>query len=108
MRKLLIIIPFLALLASACTIHQVDVQQGNVVTKEMVDQLTIGMTTRQVRFLLGNPLLEDPFHENRWDYLYFLNPGAPGVANTTRRITVYFEDDRVVRVETRFPEANNG
>lgn len=105
MRKLLIIIPYLAVVfAPACAIHQVDVQQGNVVTPQMAEQLSIGMTKRQVRFLLGTPLLMDPFTPDRWDYIYMLNPGKPRAKDIEKRITVYFEDDRIVRIETNFPD----
>ncbi|MFQ5760576.1 MAG: outer membrane protein assembly factor BamE, partial [Acidiferrobacterales bacterium] len=56
-------------LVTACfNIYRPEVQQGNVVTQEMVSQLKIGMSRRQVRFLLGTPLIEDPFHQDRWDY----------------------------------------
>ena len=48
--------------------YRPDVQQGNVVTKDMVDQLRPGMTRDQVRFLLGTPMLTDVFHQDRWDY----------------------------------------
>ena len=50
--------------------YRPDTHQGNLVTKEMVDQLHLGMTQLQVQFLLGVPLLRDMFHQNRWDYLY--------------------------------------
>ncbi len=71
--------------------YRADMQQGNLVTKEMLDQLHVGMTQLQVQFLLGVPLLRDMFHENRWDYVYYVNPrfGDP----ETRRLTVYFDDE---------------
>ena len=73
--------------------YRPDTHQGNLVTKEMVDQLHLGMTQLQVQFLLGVPLLRDLFHQNRWDYLYYVNPrfGDP----QTRRLTVYFDDSGV-------------
>lgn len=84
--------------------YRPDTHQGNLVTKEMVDQLHLGMTQLQVQFLLGVPLLRDMFHQNRWDYLYYINPrfGDP----ETRRLTVYFDDSgRLTRYEfTPMPE----
>lgn len=78
--------------------------QGNLITKEMVDQLHLGMTQQQVQFLLGVPLLRDMFHQNRWDYVYYMNPrfGDP----KHRRLTVYFDDTgRLSRYEfTPMPE----
>ena len=71
---------FVGLLALAgCSfpgVYKIDIQQGNVVTQDMIDQLRPGMTRRQVRFIMGNPLLVDTFHANRWDYLYSLQPGG--------------------------------
>lgn len=78
--------------------YRPDTHQGNLVTKEMVDQLHLGMTQLQVQFLLGVPLLRDMFHQNRWDYLYYVNPrfGDP----ESRRLTIYFDEEgRLVRYE---------
>ena len=70
-------------------VHKLDIQQGNVVTQEMVDKLKPGMTRAQVRFVLGTPLVTDTFHRNRWDYFYSFKVGAEGVAET-RRLTLPF------------------
>lgn len=56
--------------------YRIDVEQGNVVDQEQLDQLRPSMTKRQVAFLLGSPLLEDPFHPNRWDYYHSLATGT--------------------------------
>lgn len=61
-------------------VYKIDIQQGNVVTQDMIDQLRPGMTRRQVRFIMGNPLIQDTFNTNRWDYLYSLQPGAVNVS----------------------------
>ncbi|MCX7901674.1 MAG: outer membrane protein assembly factor BamE, partial [Burkholderiaceae bacterium] len=79
--------------------YRPDVQQGNVVTQEMVEQLQQGMTRDQVRFLLGTPLLTSVFHRDRWDYVYYLQRGK-GNERQLRRLTVYFENDRLQRVES--------
>jgi len=76
--------------------YRPDVQQGNVVTKEMVDQLAQGMTRDQVRFLMGTPALVSVFHQDRWDYVYLLKRGK-GAEVQSRRLTVYFKDNRVDR-----------
>ena len=57
-------------------VYKIDIQQGNVVTQDMIDQLRPGMTRRQVRFIMGNPLITDTFHRDRWDYLYSIQPGG--------------------------------
>ncbi|MGH8726742.1 MAG: outer membrane protein assembly factor BamE domain-containing protein [Burkholderiales bacterium] len=77
--------------------HKIDVQQGNYVDQEMVAKLKPGMTKSQVRFVLGTPLVADPFHANRWDYVFRRqkNGGPP----EERKITVVFEDDKLARVD---------
>lgn len=75
--------------------YRPDVHQGNIVTKEMVDQLRQGMTREQVRFMLGTPLLVSEFHKDRWDYPYYLNPRTGPVQ--IRRLTVYFKDNKLDR-----------
>lgn len=74
-----------------------DVQQGNVVTQEMASKLKPGMSREQVRFVLGTPLVVDPFHADRWDYVYRLEKRGELVEE--RKLTVIFEDDRLKRVE---------
>lgn len=78
------------------TPYRIDIQQGNYVTQEMVSQLKPGMTKDQVRNALGTPLLTDIFHAERWDYVYWLEP-ADG-KREQRRLTVFFADDKLVRV----------
>jgi len=94
-------VPFaLALLLAACgplAPYRIDIQQGNFVSQDMVSELKHGMSKDQVRFLLGTPLVTDIFHGNRWDYVYMLDqPGKPVVK---RRLAVFFDGDRLSRVE---------
>ncbi|MBS7662044.1 outer membrane protein assembly factor BamE [Pseudomonas lalucatii] len=70
-------------------VYKIDIQQGNVVTQDMIDQLRPGMTRRQVRFIMGNPLLTDTFHANRWDYLYSIQPG--GGQRLQERVSLVFD-----------------
>ena len=85
-----------ALLATGCTLYRIDIQQGNVVTPEMVARLKPDMTRQQVRFILGTPLVADPFHPERWDYFYRLDKG--GSERARRRLTLGFEADRLVSI----------
>lgn len=78
-------------------IHRIDIQQGNVVTQEMVEKLRPGMTRQQVRFVLGTPPLVDPFHVNRWDYVYYFNKGGKVIEH--RRLILLFEADTLKRIE---------
>jgi outer membrane protein assembly factor BamE len=78
--------------------YKIDVQQGNVVTQEMVSQLKPGMSREQVKFIMGTPLVADLFHPDRWDYIYRLKKGKTG-AIEERKLTLFFEKDVLARVE---------
>jgi outer membrane protein assembly factor BamE len=79
------------------TPYKIDIQQGNVVTQDMVEKLQAGMSRAQVRFILGTPMVMDPFHTDRWDYIYHYNKG--GQVTEQRRLIVTFKDDKFVRIE---------
>ena len=91
-----------ALLGTACSnaplgVYRIDVQQGNVLSEEMLAQLTPGMEKRKVRFLLGTPILVDTFNQDRWDYIYTFARGGGTIEQ--RQITLFFEDERLARIE---------
>ena len=77
--------------------HKIEIQQGNYVTQDMVDKLKPGMSRSQVRFALGTPLIADPFHADRWDYVYVYE--RKGNLMAKRRIVVVFKDDALLRIE---------
>jgi outer membrane protein assembly factor BamE len=77
--------------------YRMEIQQGNFVSQEMVSQLKPGMSKEQVRFVLGTPLLTDVFHPDRWDYVYTRDPRDG--TKEQRRLAVYFNDGRLVRVD---------
>lgn len=99
MRRSLLLTVLLASVAltSGC-VYRMAVQQGNFLDPKQVSQLQTGMTRSQVRFLLGTPMLPDAFDNDRWDYVYFLKTGRRGNLDE-RRLTVWFEDDKVARFE---------
>ncbi len=104
MRQLLIIVPFvLGAAVSACTgehipfVYKVDINQGNIVNQDMVDQLEPGMNKARVRYVMGSPMLVHVFHQDRWDYIYLRRPGRGKPEK--RRITLHFENDQLVRIE---------
>ncbi|WP_295451300.1 outer membrane protein assembly factor BamE [uncultured Thiodictyon sp.] len=78
-------------------VYKMNVQQGNVITAEQVAQLQPGMNKRQVRFLLGTPLLTDFFNSDRWDYVYTMQ--RPRKPKERYWLTVFFQDDALLRVE---------
>jgi outer membrane protein assembly factor BamE len=86
-----------SLLLSGC-VYRMAVQQGNYLDARQVVQVKEGMTRAQIRFLLGTPMLPDAFNRDRWDYLYTLNMGD-GSAVTRQRLTIFFDDDKVSRIE---------
>jgi len=99
----------LALLLASCSgaprleslrvplVYRVDVQQGNVVTQEMLAQLEAGMDKNKVRYIMGTSLLADVFHQDRWDYVYTQQNGGDTPAE--RRVSLYFENDRLARID---------
>jgi outer membrane protein assembly factor BamE len=87
----------LATVFAAGCVYQAALSQGNLLDQEDIDQLDVGMTRSQVRFLLGTPMIADPFHEDRWDYIYFLRIGREK-ATAKRWISVFFEGDTVSEV----------
>jgi outer membrane protein assembly factor BamE len=99
------LIVFLAAALGACSWvprpiseYKIDIQQGNILTQDMVSQLRPGLSRDQVRFILGTPVLTDIFHANRWDYVYRLQKGSTGEVEE-RKFSVFFDDDdRLVRV----------
>lgn len=78
--------------------YKIDVQQGNVLTQEMVAQLKPGQTRDQVRFILGSPVITDIFHQQRWDYVYRYQSGQTGKVES-RQLVVFFDaEGRLARV----------
>jgi outer membrane protein assembly factor BamE len=82
-------------------VYKVGIQQGHIITQEMVDQLKLGMSKRQVRFVLGNTLLPNTFNDDRWDYPYSVRRGSQGDI-TQYLFTAYFENDKLVKTEGDF------
>ena len=100
MRALLPAILFLSLTACGFVgfpgVYRIDVEQGNIVTQEMVDQLKLGMSRRQVRFIMGTSLMEDTFNQDRWDYPYSIRNGGEVIKQS--HVSVHFEGDSLVAV----------
>ena len=96
---LIVCVPLLA--GCFLTPHKIDVQQGNYLDSDMVAKLKLDMTRSQVRFIMGSPLLTDPFHPERWDYVYIDYKG--GTLKQERRLTLIFEGDLLKRALSNFP-----
>lgn len=79
----------------AC-VFRLPTVQGNVIEQSKVDQLEIGMTAEQVRYLVGTPLVQGSFDPNRWDYVYYFRSSRGEV--TQRSLNLYFENERLARI----------
>jgi len=101
MRLLLPLVIAVALLLNACSVpklrlprvYKQTVQQGNVITQEMIDQLRPGMTRSQVAFIMGEPVFRNTFDDERWDYVYTIE--IPGVLNQQQRVSLFFVDQEL-------------
>lgn len=84
------------LLATACSlprVYRLTVQQGNVITQEMVDSLKPGMTHEQVAYIMGEPVIKNPFDDSRWDYVYTLR--VPRFVDNQARLSLFFVDGQL-------------
>jgi outer membrane protein assembly factor BamE len=93
----------IALMLGGCSwfpsvgVYKLDINQGNYITVDQVEKLRVGQTPQQVRLALGTPLLIDPFHPSRWEYVYSFM--RQGVVLEQRQFTVYFVNDKLARWE---------
>lgn len=98
----ILLVTLCALSLTSCSlfpsVHKLNIQQGHIITADMVSQLKLGMSKRQVRFVLGNTLLPDTFNDDRWDYFYSVKVGRTG-EYVKHLFTVYFENDKLVKTE---------
>lgn len=99
----------LSLLLAACssaylptfTPYKVEIRQGNLITQDMRARVKLGMTQSQVKAALGAPLINDPYHANRWDYVYRFE--KQGELTDNQRLTLYFNKDKLVRIDDATP-----
>ncbi|MCB1685186.1 MAG: outer membrane protein assembly factor BamE [Pseudomonadales bacterium] len=99
MRLLVPTLIVVALLLNACSVpklrmprvYKQTVQQGNVITQDMVDQLRPGMSRTQVAFIMGEPVFRSAFNDDRWDFIYTIE--IPGVLNQAQRLSLFFIED---------------
>jgi outer membrane protein assembly factor BamE len=86
------------LLGGSACVYRIPIQQGNFLETKDVDQVTVGMTQAQVRYVLGTPMVVDPFSKDRWDYVYYLKERKMRAAEQ-RHFVVYFSNGNVSRIE---------
>lgn len=97
MRKFipLLILTSLACISSGCStlqfpgVYRVTIEQGNIITQEMVDELKPGMSREQVEFIMGSPLFKDTFNSDRWDYIYSIQRASE--PREQYRLSIFFD-----------------
>jgi outer membrane protein assembly factor BamE len=97
-RRVVILLAFAALTATGGCVYRLDIQQGNLLDLEQIDQVTVGMTRSQVRYLLGTPMINDPFAALRWDYVFTYKRGHQRAIDRGH-VIVHFDGDKVSKVE---------
>ena len=100
MRKtLLLFLTCLCLAMAGGCVYRANISQGNLIKQEDLDQAAIGMTKSQVRYLLGTPMITDPFKRDRWDYVYYVTIGRDSAVQK-RWVSIYFQDEKVSEIRT--------
>ncbi len=77
-------------------LYKIDIQQGNVIEQDMINKLRPGMAKDQVKFIMGTPVIVDPFHNDRWEYIFSFQKG--GGVREQRHITLHFDDDKLAYI----------
>ncbi len=90
-------------LSAGCTIHKIDIQQGNIVSQEMMSQLKVGMQRNEIERLMGRPMIIDPFRRNRWDYVHTFKSGKSNEPPTQYRVTLIFDGERLSSIDSEIP-----
>ena len=103
MRRLILPLLVISVLSlGACAVHKIDIQQGNVITREMVETLTPGMDKRRVQLVIGSPMIQDPFHPDRWDYVYSFKAGMRDLQQSAH-VVLRFDGNVLASIEVVKP-----
>ncbi|MBU0623019.1 MAG: outer membrane protein assembly factor BamE [Gammaproteobacteria bacterium] len=103
-------IVLISLLLASCSVtdylptftpYKVEIRQGNLITQDMRAKIKVGMTQSQVKAALGAPLINDPYHPDRWDYFYSF--AQQGETLESQRLTLYFNKDVLKRIVDATP-----
>ena len=71
-------------------VHKIDIQQGNVITQNMLGQLEIGMEKKRIEYIMGTPSIKHTFDSSTWDYFFSLR--HKDKYTESRRITLHFDN----------------
>ena len=106
MKFITILISLLFIMSTSSCLYKIPVQQGNILEQDDVDEIKPGMSKRQIAIILGTPAVADPFTHDRWDYINTVK--LKGTIKEVKRLTLYFEEDKLIRTEGNyFPEKNS-
>jgi outer membrane protein assembly factor BamE len=101
MKKITTLLTVGLLLTSCSIAYHPALEQGNVITTPMISKLKPGMTKTQVSYLMGTPVLQSPYQQDRWDYVYCYKPGSiKDEKLVAKRVTIFFAHGKVKEVQT--------
>ena len=92
----------LAVLINGCSslefpgTYRIAIHQGNIISQDMVDKLKVGMSRKQVQYVLGTSLIKDSFNQDRWDYYYSVRNNRGKTVH--KHISVFFIDNSLHKV----------
>lgn len=95
-----IVVLLLVLLLAACSwipVYRPDIQQGNIIKPNQVNQLHKGMTAFEVKHIMGDPVLQNTFSDNRIDYVYTFQPNRKPMQ--LKRIILTFRNNRLIKID---------
>ncbi len=105
--RLAIIIAALTLSACSSWVFRYDVPQGNYLEQKSIDKLQVGMTKEQVKFILGSPVVVDPFDNNTWNYVYTLKSGRDSKFDRQKKFILTFVDNKLTAADGDFTLSDN-
>ncbi len=105
MKSTTILLSLIFIIFSTACSYKTPIQQGNILKQKEVDEIKPGMNKRQIAIILGTPAVADPFTQNRWDYINTMK--FKGKIKEVKRLTLYFENDKLIRTEGNYFPAKN-
>jgi len=105
--RIAVVIAILSLSACSNWVYRYDIPQGNYLDQKSIDQLQVGMTQEQVKFILGSPVVMGMFNDQTWHYVYMLKSGRHEKLNMKKSFTLFFVDYKLTKAEGDFSVSEN-